>query len=756
MKMKAVVLGICGFMALAVPAAGKEAWSDVARRVAEDGTVLLKNENAVLPLAPGAKVALYGAKKLLKCGGGSSKVHTPYETSLEDGLKAAGLAVVPPCDASAGIVLVTRFSKEGEDCPPETFELTREEIAAVEEAKRVCGKAVALVNTGHLVDLQPLKERADAILFAWFTGQEGGRALGRIIAGAVNPSGRLADTIAAKLSDWPADADFHASEDVLKYSEAAVPIYLHFAENAPERIVYPFGWGLSYTTFSESAPAIDAAAGTVAVTVANTGSRSGRHSVLWFEGGELAAYAKTRLLGPGERERLVMKPWRGAPPLEPSPRDGEIEELLAKLTLEEKLNLCSAQPSAALRGTAGIGNLPQYGIPNAQTADGPNGVRRAVACTGYPAGSHLAQSFDDALAEEMGRAIGEEAKSLKVDILLGPGLNIHRHPLCGRNFEYFSEDPLLSGKMAAAYVRGVQSTGTAATLKHFACNSREWNRHEYSAEIGEEALRRIYLKGFEIAVKEGRPRCVMTAYNKLDGVPCGESAKLVDGILRGEWGFDGLVMTDWRAHSAIWKQVAAGTDVYMPFGYPEKVERAIEKAKSGELPMQAVDAAARRILAEAKKSHRFRERDFGAVSRIKAEGETIVPAKDFYAVSSTWTWYCDDPVEGWGHAALKKDPGGNDTFVQFVVDVEKAGDYEVSIRARSSIGSSECAFEVDGRTTERFAVPKSKEWRDFGPVRLTLREGRTKINVWFYSGTEEWVWSKKGASFTRLAFIPRQ
>ena len=737
--------------------ADESSWCAVARRAAADGTVLLKNEAAALPLAEGTKVALFGAPTLIVSGGGSAEVTPSRKIDLAEGLEMAGLKVVKPAEGpEAGIVLITRKSREGRDNPDKAFALSPAELASVAEAKRVCGKAVVVVNAGHAVGLKPLKEGADcdAILYTWFPGQEGGAALGEIIAGRVNPSGRLADTLAAKLADWPGSANFRKSKTTLGYPEGGEVGYRYFNTKAPDKIVYPFGWGLSYTTFSESEPEADAATGDVLVTVSNTGARAGRHSVLYFEGGELLAYAKTGTLAPGASEVVRLKPWRGAPRLEPLPADPEIEAIAAKLTLEEKVTLCCAMPPAITRGTAGVGNMPQYGIPNAQTTDGPNGVRRCGTSVCQPSGAHLAQTFDDALAEEIGRAIGEEAKARNFDILLGPGLNIHRFPLCGRNFEYFSEDPIVSGKMAAAYVRGVQSTGTAATLKHFCCNSREWNRKGYSAEIDETTLRNIYLKGFEIAVKEGRPRCVMTAYNKLNGSFCGESEKILNGILRGEWGFDGLVMSDWRAESTIWKQVNAGCDVYMPYGYPEKVALALEKAKTGELSAAALEASVRRVLREAKNSHRYRAKDFGPVCTIAAAGETVVPAKESTCISSTWTFWFEDPVEGWGHSGLGKDPRGNDVFVQYELDVAEAGDYDVFIRACSVTEKSSCSYEYDGKKTDRFAIPKTNAFGEIGPVRLTLKKGRSPLRVWFYVDGKLSPYRENGSKFTRLRFVP--
>ena len=759
--MKSFAFASCIAVLAVAPAAAADdsqtRWASVSRHVAADGIVLLKNEADALPLKAGTKVSIFGTNTLFKCGTGSAKVRTSYEIGLEEGLKLASLEVVGGGDSSeAGIVLVSRLSGEGRDNQDAAFDLRDDELAAINEAKRVSGKVIVAVNAGHPVNLKPLKESADvdAILYAWFPGQEGGAAYGDVLTGRTNPSARLVDTLAEKVSDWPSDGDFRKYPKVLEYSEGTDVGYRYFNKKAPEKIVYPFGFGLSYTTFEEEWGADGVASDAVECKVTNTGNRAGRHSVLYWEEGELSAYAKTRLLAPGESERLLLRPWRGAAPLAPEPVDDETEELLSKLTLEQKVNLCSAQPPAVPRGTGGLGNLPHDSIPNAQTADGPNGVRRSGCSTCYPSGAHLAQSFDDNLAYEMGVALGEEAKSLGVDILLGPGLNIHRHPMCGRNFEYFSEDTLVSGKMAAAYVRGVQSTGTAATIKHFACNSREWNRHRVDSRLDDKTLRRIYLKGFEIAVKEGRPRCVMTAYNSLNGKPCGESDYLVNGILRGEWGFGGVVMTDWRAESTIWRQINAGCDIYMPFGYPEKVELAIRKSMSGEVAPAALDASARRVLREAKKSHRYAKGDFGKVCTIASDRATVIPAKDSVCVSSTWSWYCEDPVEGWGHAALGKDPRKNDVFVQYELDVEKQGEYDVFIRACSDIKSSRFAYEYDGRLTESIAIPQSGEWKDFGPVRLTLKAGRSSLKVWFYAHKSLSAWKELGAKFTRLEIRP--
>ena len=717
-------------------ATNEERWEAVARRAAAESIALLKNEGETLPLAQGASVSLFGAEKLLVCGGGSANVKTKHDYSLEEGFAAAGLAFAGRgATAECGIVLVTRFSAEGRDVKPEMYDLAMAELAAVAEAKAKCGKVVVVVNAGHLVNLKPLKDDRGigAILWVGFPGMDGALAIADIIAGRVNPSGRLADTIAMSPADYPSDRYFRAEELRVEYGEGKDVGYRYFNSKAKDRIVYPFGHGLSYTTWNEeSIPRRGAEIFTVRVT--NTGDRAGKHSVLHYDGGVLAAFAKTRLLAPGESQTLELKPWRSAPPCRaPAIDDPEIEETLKTLSLEEKVALCSAQPPTTPRGTGGIGNLQSRGYPNAQTADGPNGIRRNGEATAFPAEALLAQSFDEALLEDVGMALGEEAEKWNVDIVLGPGLNIHRHPLCGRNFEYFSEDPLVAGKLGAAYVRGMQATGVAATLKHFALNNREWMRHDYSSDISDDAtLREIYLKPFEIAVREGKPRCVMTAYNKINGTPSGECGWLVDGILRGEWGFDGIVMTDWRAKSEIHAQIAAGVDIYMPYGYLDKVERAVEKVRSGELSDAKVDECARRVLREAKRSNSRRKGIFAPVVEVGRAGDAILAASQTATVSSTWTWSVEDPEEGWCHSDLAVDFGGHDTFLAWEVDVKEAGEYDVFIRAKTQNPDCRVSFEGNGGGGE-IAAPAFgglDEWETIGPVRVRLAAGRGGVKIW--------------------------
>lgn len=317
------------------------------------------------------------------------------------------------------------------------------------------------------------------------------------------------------------------------------------------------------------------------------------------------------------------------------------EELLLKLTLEEKAALLSGKTVWQTR------DIPRFKIPSVFLSDGPHGIRRqagsgdhlglnaSLKATCFPAAAAIANSWDPELGEEIGKALGEEAAAQNVNIVLGPGLNMKRSPLCGRNFEYFAEDPYLAGKMAAAYIRGIQSQGVYACPKHFAVNSQEQRRMAMNAVVDERTLREIYLTGFEIAVREGKAKAIMTSYNEVNGEYANENKKLLLDILRKEWGFDGLVVTDWGGSNDHVKGVMCQSDLEMPAPGLDSARELVTAVNEGRLSMKDIDLCVDHVLdavldlkqkAEEKKSV-FDEKAHHALAR-KAAAESAVLLKN--------------------------------------------------------------------------------------------------------------------------------
>lgn len=261
------------------------------------------------------------------------------------------------------------------------------------------------------------------------------------------------------------------------------------------------------------------------------------------------------------------------------------------------ISLCGGQPNTGLANTYGFGNQKKYGIPNMMTCDGPAGVRISPDCgvtaTWFPCATLLASTWNEDLLYEVGRVAGSEVKENNFALWLAPAVNIHRSPLCGRNFEYYSEDPLLAGKLAASLVRGIQSNGVGACVKHFACNNKETNRKESDSIVSEQALREIYLKQFEIIIKESQPVAVMSSYNKINGIYAAENKELLTDILRGEWKFEGFVTSDWWNHAEHYLELKAGEDLKMGCGYPKRVKKAV---KEGAITMKDIKDNVRHLL----------------------------------------------------------------------------------------------------------------------------------------------------------------
>lgn len=322
---------------------------------------------------------------------------------------------------------------------------------------------------------------------------------------------------------------------------------------------------------------------------------------------------------------------------QPQLREDNIEEVLQAMTVQEKVALLVGGPTFDVAGPAGATRaIERLGIPGTILADGPAGLRidplrkgtdKTFYCTSFPVGTLLASSWDTALAEEMTTAMGNEVLEYGVDVLLAPGLNLHRNPLCGRNFEYFSEDPLLSGKMAAAYVRGVQSNGVGTSIKHYAANNQETRRDYNDAQISERALRELYLRNFEIAVKEGKPWTVMSSYNRLNGEYTQQSNYLLTQVLRDDWGFDGIVMTDWGCKDGTVASAKAGNDLMEP-GRQVEIDRILEAVNNGSISQEELDRNVRNMLKYIVKTPHFRGYKFSNAPDLAAHAKVARKAAE--------------------------------------------------------------------------------------------------------------------------------
>jgi len=394
---------------------------------------------------------------------------------------------------------------------------------------------------------------------------------------------------------------------------------------------------------------------------------------------------------------------------QPKLRTDNIDEVLKAMTLEEKATLLvgggwgsmtagsmTASSETLVSGAAGTTRpIPRLGVPVTVVADGPAGLRinptrpgtdKTFYCTGFPVGTVLASTWNMPLVEQLTAAMGNEVKEYGVDVLLAPGQNLHRNPLCGRNFEYFSEDPLLSGKTSAAYVRGVQSNGVGVSIKHYAANSQEVNRQQNDARINPRALRELYLKGFEIAVKESDPWTVMSSYNKLNGTFTQQSRDLLTTVLRDEWGFGGIVMTDWGNKEGTVAAVNAGNDLMEP-GMENEIERIIAGVKDGRISQEQLDANVRRMLEYIVRTPRFQNYKYSNKPDLKAhaklvreatseglillENNGVLPLKDVKKVALYGTGSYDFIAGGTGSGNVNK------AYVRNIAEGFKANDLEV-------------------------------------------------------------------------------
>ncbi len=714
------------------------------RQMGAEGIVMLKNNGNVLPLDKSRTVSVFGRvqRDYFYVGYGSGgDVNAPYKISLMEGLKAnsnitvnENLAAVyekwctenpvddgfwghwPMCydempltaeivseaadESDTAIVVIGRAAGEDRENKLEkgSYYLTDEEHTMLDLVTEKFSKVILLLNCGSIMDMCAINaygDRISAILYVWQSGMESGNAVADVLSGNVSPSGKLTDTIATSYKRYPGSDDF-GDRHFNCYTEDIYVGYRYFETFKPHRVLYPFGFGLSYTEFSFENIDFSVNDGKISVSfdVKNIGKYAGKEvAQIYFEAPcgrlgkpsrSLIAFAKTKLLAIGESERLTLdfgvsdmasyddvdeyayilekgeykiylgadvrsaqlcgsynqdadeitlKLSQTAAPVETFARmkampDGalsyetvplakyDLKQIIldnlpaelpkynksctlsdvknGKVTMEEFVSTLSkteleaisrgdytmnsplgAKGNAAVYGGV-LESMHKKGIPPVTTTDGPSGIRLTSCASLMPIGTEIACSWNLDLAKELYAEVGKEMKILGSDVLLAPGINIHRNPLCGRNFEYYSEDPYLTGKMAAAVVSGMQSSGVSACPKHFACNNQETNRIHNDSRVSERALREIYLKGFEICVKEAKPQNIMTSYNKINGVWGHYHYELCTRILRGEWGFDGCIMTDWWMRSSKSPEfpnlrdqayrVRAGVNVLMPGG----------------------------------------------------------------------------------------------------------------------------------------------------------------------------------------------
>jgi len=859
-------------------------------RLAAEGMVLLENNDELLPFQRGCRVALFGSGQIdMSDGGkGSARVLTAYvinplealsraeqdgKISIDRELKerySADLEYIPSAEDiaaaasrnDAACLFISRNAGEGADRQdiPGDYRLSEAEeklIGALADSP--FKKIAVVVNSGGMIDLGWFKkyENFKSLLFAWQPGMEGGLAIARILCGDFNPSGRLTDTVAVSCGAWPSTAEFQTSQRRLNYSEDIYVGYRYF-ETIPgmkEKVLYPFGYGLSYTTFEirNAAVSCDGESVTVSGTVSNTGKRPGREVVQCYVSApgknrpaiELRAYTKTPEIAPGEsvpvelsfpfndlwrfdedgelaapgsfvveagtytfmlgqsvrntvvagtyelaEQRVIGTPgniFRPVPPtllqadgskkvtggmervvepegitnyrLEPQPvvfdppimlkdvADGKasMDDFVSQLSLRDLMELCHGQPSAVPRATGGIGNLLKYGVPNVQTADGPAGIRWSTPMTCFPCATLIACSWDDELKAGMGAVMGAEGVGSNLDILLAPGLNIHRNPLCGRNFEYFSEDPLVAGKSAAAIVRGVQSEGMGATLKHFAVNSRENQRKRCDSIVSDRALREIYLRGFEIAIREGRPWCVMSSYNLLNGVYTGESHVLLSRLLREEWGYDGIVMTDWVTTTTIARELWAGNDVKMPMYIKDEYEAALYSNFYNNMPRAIVERSARRVLAMIMKTRCFQRQFLGEYHSIpgcgcKFDGQLI------YGVNqgNTFRVRSADNDGGYVHTRLRLAGSRAGAELTYLLDFEESGEYAIELRIASPSKTLSAELIIDGKMVDSLPLAPTMEddggdevgdswdkWSTQGALKAYISAGKHEVHINF-------------------------
>lgn len=840
-----------------------EQYLKTAAQVVSEGIVMLKNDNDALPLNPDDEIALFGRIQLhyYKSGTGSGgMVNVSKITGIPDGLLENGVSVNEelldvyrkwdsenPFDLGDGwgkepwsqtempldealvahvsesshtaIVIIGRTAGEEQDnsLHEGSYLLTAAEKDMLAKVRHHFPKMIVLLNVGNIIDMNELLSfDPDSVLYVWQGGMTGGTGTADVLTGKISPCGKLTDTIAANVNDYPS-APYFGDPYRNFYSEDIYVGYRYFETFARDKVLYPFGFGLSYTTFDIAITGAKQLSDKwdFTVKVTNTGNYSGKEVVqiyckapqgrLGKPSRVLCGYEKTDTLAPGKsqvmtisvsnaqiasyddsgvtghahcfvleegtyrfyagsdvrsakefyhcpqnstevisRHEQALAPVESFDRIHPEISEGRyvirmenvplshvdeakrrqdnlpkeipftgdkgirladvkngthtMDEFIAQLTDYDLSCMIRGEGMNSPKVTAGTAaafggvsdELTALGIPCGCCDDGPSGMRLDCGTKAFslPNGTMIACTFNRTLIRELFSLTGLEMIANKVDCLLGPGMNIHRHPLNGRNFEYFSEDPFLTGTIASAQLKGLHSAGVTGTIKHFCGNNQETDRHDTNAVISERALREIYLKGFEIAVKEGNADSIMTTYGPVNGVWTAANYDLTTQILRNDWGFTGFAMTDWWAKinrrgqavdkSDLAAMAMAQNDVYMVCSCgAQNDDNILASLKDGSLQRSELQRCAANICRFLMNTHAM-NRLLGTECRINIINR---PADESDVDESTVKFYELDGDLTIDLSDICTDKGTN---YSFGLDILTAGTYEMTLTASST------------------------------------------------------------------------
>lgn len=840
-----------------------EQYLKTAAQVVSEGIVMLKNDNDALPLNPDDEIALFGRIQLhyYKSGTGSGgMVNVSKITGIPDGLLENGVSVNEelldvyrkwdsenPFDLGDGwgkepwsqtempldealvahvsesshtaIVIIGRTAGEEQDnsLHEGSYLLTAAEKDMLAKVRHHFPKMIVLLNVGNIIDMNELLSfDPDSVLYVWQGGMTGGTGTADVLTGKISPCGKLTDTIAANVNDYPS-APYFGDPYRNFYSEDIYVGYRYFETFARDKVLYPFGFGLSYTTFDIAITGAKQLSDKwdFTVKVTNTGNYSGKEVVqiyckapqgrLGKPSRVLCGYEKTDTLAPGKsqvmtisvsnaqiasyddsgvtghahcfvleegtyrfyagsdvrsakefyhcpqnstevisRHEQALAPVESFDRIHPEISEGRyvirmenvplshvdeakrrqdnlpkeipftgdkgirladvkngthtMDEFIAQLTDYDLSCMIRGEGMNSPKVTAGTAaafggvsdELTALGIPSGCCDDGPSGMRLDCGTKAFslPNGTMIACTFNRTLIRELFSLTGLEMIANKVDCLLGPGMNIHRHPLNGRNFEYFSEDPFLTGTIASAQLKGLHSAGVTGTIKHFCGNNQETDRHDTNAVISERALREIYLKGFEIAVKEGNADSIMTTYGPVNGVWTAANYDLTTQILRNDWGFTGFAMTDWWAKinhrgqavdkSDLAAMAMAQNDVYMVCSCgAQNDDNILASLKDGSLQRSELQRCAANICRFLMNTHAM-NRLLGTECRINIINR---PADESDVDESTVKFYELDGDLTIDLSDICTDKGTN---YSFGLDILTAGTYEMTLTASST------------------------------------------------------------------------